>query len=168
MLKESLRIIGINPGTRYLGLAVFQDRSLFDWRIKLLEGKWSKKKIDKAIDVISEYIELYDLNTIVLKKLHSAHSSKHLRLLVSKIKALAARKKIKVYQYSIKELEDYFLTEEERHNKRTLAEKMVSDYPFLVNELEKEKAHKNKNPYHLRMFEAVALGAACFHNLFKA
>ena len=167
MLKEPLRIIGINPGTRYLGLAVFQDRSLFDWRIKLLDGKWSKKKIDKVIDVISEYTEIYDLKIIALKKLHPAHSSKNLRLLVSRIKSLALRKKIKVYQYSIKELEEFFLIDE-KHNKRTLAEKMVSDYPFLVNELEKEKAHKNKNPYHLRMFEAVALGAACFHNLFKA
>jgi len=167
MRKEPLRIIGINPGTRYLGLGVFQDRSLFDWRIKLLDGKWSKKKSDKAIDVISEYIELYALNTIALKKLHPAHSSKNLRLLVSRIKALARRKKIKVYQYSIKELEEFFLIDE-RHNKKTLAEKMVSDYPCLIHELEKEKAHKNKNPYHLRMFEAVALGAACFHNLFKA
>jgi len=165
MLKEPLRIIGINPGTRYLGLAVFQDRSLFDWRIKLLDGKWSKKKSDKVIDIISEYIGLYDLNTIALKKLHPSRSSKNLRLLVSKIKALAARKKIKVYQYSIKKLEKFFLTDE-RHNKKTLAEKMVSDYPCLIHELEKEKAHKN--PYHLRMFEAVALGAACFHNLFKA
>ena len=168
MIKESLRIIGINPGTRYLGLAVFQDRSLVDWRIKRLDGKWSKEKINKAIDVISDCIKRHDLKIIALKKLHPARSSKNLRLLVSRIKALAARKKIKVYQYSIKELENFFLTEEERHNKRTLAEKMVSDYPFLVNELEKEKAHKNKNPYYLRMFEAVALGAACFHNLFKA
>jgi Holliday junction resolvasome RuvABC endonuclease subunit len=164
MLKESLRIIGINPGTRYLGLAVFQDRSLFDWRIKLLDGKWSKKKIDKVIDIISEYIELHDLNSIALKKLHPSRSSKNLRLLVSRIKALAAKKKIKVYQYSIKELEDFYLTEE-RHNKRTLVEKLVSDYPFLINELEKERAHKN--PYHLRMFEAVALGAACFHKQYK-
>ena len=163
MLKEPLRIIGINPGTRYLGLAVFQDRSLFDWRIKLLEGKWSKKKIDKAIDIISEYIELYDLNTIALKKLHPAHSSKNLRLLVSRIKALARRRKIRVYQYSVKEIEKILL-EDAKNNKKNLAEKMVSDYPCLVHELEKEKAHKN--PYHLRMFEAVALGAASIYKLF--
>ena len=164
MIKEFLRIIGINPGTRYLGLAVFQDRSLVDWRIKRLDGKWSKKKVDKAIDAISEYIELYRLNTIALKKLHPSHSSKNLRLLVSRIKALAQRKKIKVCQYSIKELEE-FLLNEERHNKKALAEKMVSDYPCLIHELEKEKAHKN--PYHLRMFEAVALGTACFHKQYK-
>jgi hypothetical protein len=66
---------------------------------------------------------------------------------------------MKVYEYSIKELEEIFLRDE-RHNKKNLVEKMVSDYPFLIHELEKERAHKN--PYHIRMFEAVALGAACF------
>jgi hypothetical protein len=167
MLKKSLRIIGINPGTRYLGLAVFHDLNLFDWRIRSLNGKWTKKKIDKVMEAISESVELHDLNTIALKKLHPAHSSRHLKLLVSRIKSLARRKKIKVYQYSIKELEDFFLAEK-KHNKKTLAEKIVSDYPFLIRELEKEMAHKNRNPYHLRMFEAVALGAACFHKLFKA
>ena len=126
-----------------------------------MEGKWSKKKIDRVIDMICEYIELYDLNTIVLKKLHPSRSSNNLRLLVSRIKSLAVRKKIKVYEYSIKELEEIFINDE-RHNKKNLAEKMVSDYPCLIHELEKEKAHKNRNPYHLRMFEAVALGAACF------
>jgi Holliday junction resolvasome RuvABC endonuclease subunit len=165
MIKESLRIIGINPGTRYLGLAVFQDRSLVDWRIKRLDGKWSKDKINKAIGVISEYIDLYDLNTVALKRLHPARSSKNLRLMVSRIKALARRKKLKASQFSIKELEKSLL-EEAKHNKENLAEKMVSDYPCLVHELEKEKAHKN--PYQLRMFEAVALGTACLHELFRA
>lgn len=129
-----------------------------------MDGKWSKKKVDKAIDVISEYIELHGLNTIVLKNLHPCHSSKNLRLLVSRIRYLALRKKIKVYEYSIKELEEFFLTDE-RHNKKTLAQKLVSDYPALIHELEQEKAHKN--PYHLRMFEAVALGAACFYKHYK-
>jgi len=142
-----------------LGIAVFQDWNLLDWRIKLLDGKWSKKKIDRVIDMICEYVELYELNTIVLKKVHPSRSSKNLGLLVSQIKSLAKRKKMKVYEYSIKELEEIFLRDE-RHNKKTLAEKMVSDYPFLSYELEKERAHKN--PYHIRMFEAVALGAACF------
>ena len=129
-----------------------------------MDGKWSKKKIDKVIDVISECIEFHDLNIIALKKLHPARSSKHLRLLVSRIKSLARRKKIRVYQYSVKEIEKILL-ENAKHNKKNLAEKMVSDYPCLVHELEKEKAHKN--PYHLRMFEAVALGAACFHKQYK-
>jgi Holliday junction resolvasome RuvABC endonuclease subunit len=164
MLKESLRIIGINPGTRYLGLAIFQDWNLVDWRIRTLDGKWSSKKIEKTIRTINEYIELYDLKAVALKKLHPARSSKNLRKLVDRIKSLAARKRIRIFRYSIKELEAIFLAEE-RHNKKSLAQKMASDYPFLVHELERENTHKN--PYRMKMFEAVALGAACFQKVYK-
>jgi RNase H-fold protein (predicted Holliday junction resolvase) len=164
MLKKTLRIIGINPGTRYLGLAIFQDWNLVDWRIRTLDGKWSSKKIEKTIRTINEYIELYNLKAVVLKKLHPARSSKNLRKLVDRIKSLAARKRIRIFQYSIKELEAIFLAEE-RHNKKSLAQKMALDYPFLVHELEREQAHKN--PYRMKMFEAVALGAACFQKVYK-
>ena len=164
MLKETLRIIGINPGTRYLGLAIFQDWNLFDWRIKNLEGKWSITKIDKVISAIKEQIELYDLNAIALKRVHPAVSSKNLRKLIDRIKSLAAGKRIKVYQYSIKEVEGILLAEG-RHNKKSLAQKMAADYPVLIDELEKEKT--NKNPYRMKMFEAVALGAACFQKEYK-
>jgi Holliday junction resolvasome RuvABC endonuclease subunit len=164
MLKKTLRIIGINPGTRYLGLAIFEDWNLIDWRIRALNGKWSSKKIEKVISTINEYIELNDLNTIALKKLHPAKISKNLRKLVDRIKSLAARKRVRVFQYSIKEIERILLAEE-RHNKKSLAQKIVSDYPFLIHELEIERAHKN--PYRMKMFEAVALGAACFQKEYK-
>lgn len=154
--------MGINPGTRYLGLAVFQDWNLVDWRIKSLEGKWSKKKIGKTIEAISERIECFNLNTLAIKKLHSSRASKNLKTLVSKIKILARSRKIKVYEYSIKDLERFFLSEK-RSNKKTLAQKMAADYPFLTFDLHRMQARKNL--YYLRMFEAVALGAACFHKL---
>ncbi len=115
--------------------------------------------------MISEHAEVHELNTLAIKKLHPSHSSKNLGLVVSRIKALARRKKLKVNQLSIRELEQLFLAGA-KLNKRNLAEKMVSEYPFLVHEFEKEKARRN--PYHLRMFEAVALGAASFHKLFAA
>ena len=164
MLKETLRIIGINPGTRYLGLAIFQDWNLIDWRVKNLEGKWSIKKIDKVISALKEQIELYDLNAIALKRVHPSVSSKNLRKLIDRIRSLAAGKRIKVYQYSIKEVEGILLAEG-RHNKKALAQKMAADYPVLIYELEKEKT--NKNPYRMKMFEAVALGAACFQKEYK-
>jgi hypothetical protein len=71
------------------------------------------------------------------------------------MKAMAQRKKIKVYQYSIKELED-FLIEEGKLNKRNLAEKIIKEYPMLVHELNKEKSRKHF--YYMRTIEAVALG----------
>ena len=159
MLKNSLRIIGINPGTRYIGLAVIQDMNIFDWRVKLLEGPWSKKKIDKVTGIISEYIDFYNLNTIALKKLHPSRSSRYLKHLVERIKYFSKKRKLKVREYSIKEVEEVFLLDE-KHNKKNLAEKMVSLFPCLAHELRKEKS--NKNRYHMRMFEAVALAACCF------
>lgn len=73
---------------------------------------------------------------------------------------MAKRKQLKVCQFSIREVEEIYLAGE-KFNKRNLAERLVSDYPYLVHEIGKEKALRN--PYHVRMFEAVGLGAAYFN-----
>ncbi len=83
-------------------------------------------------------------------------------MLVSKIKEFSRRKKLKVYEYSIKELEDFFSTEG-NINKNKMVEKITLKYPDLSNEYDREK--KQKNPYHIRMFEAVALGSICVYQL---
>ena len=158
MAKESQKIIGINPGTRYLGIAVFQGPELLDWRIKVLEGKWSKDKMKKAISVIQEIIERYEPSYLAIKKLHPSRRSVNLLRLVNKIKEISKRKKLKVYLYSIKEIEKFFI-EDGKLNKRNLIEAMAKLYPILHHDLNKEKNHRN--PYYFRLFEAVALTSAC-------
>jgi Holliday junction resolvasome RuvABC endonuclease subunit len=155
MTKERNRIMGINPGTRYLGLAVFQDAELLDWRVKTFRGKWAKEKAGRILEMLSEHIKLYDINALAIKKLHPSRSSKNLKLLVSKIKALARRKRIKVKSFSIKELERVFL-DGEKPNKRNLADRVVAEYPMLVHEYNKEKSQKHS--YYMRSIEAMALG----------
>jgi hypothetical protein len=81
---------------------------------------------------------------------------------VAKIKESAERKRLKAYQYSIKELESFFYPDG-RINRRMLAEKVAGKYPVLSYELDREKTIRN--PYYIRMFEAVALGSVCFHQL---
>ena len=155
MNRKPLRIIGINPGTRYLGIAVFEGPELMDWRVKTFIGKWTKEKAERILEMMIEQIELYNINTIAIKKLHPARSSKNLNLLVLRIKRLANKNRIKVYQYSIKEPEKFFL-EGEKPNKRNLADSVVAEYPMLVYELNKEKSRKHS--YYMRTIEAVALG----------
>jgi hypothetical protein len=92
---------------------------------------------------------------IAIKKPHPARSSKNLNLLVSKIKALAKRYRISIRSFSINVLERLLL-ENEKPNRRNLAEKVATKYPAIGYELKAEKSHKNS--YHLRMCEAVALG----------
>lgn len=164
MTRKPLKIIGINPGTRYLGIAVFHGSELLDWMAKIFKEKWSKEKIKRILEIINEYIELYEINTIALKKLHPSRRSRNLAQLTARIKEFSKRKGLKVYQYSIKDLEEFFI-EEDKLNKKNLAEAIVLENPALFHELQKEKSHKN--PYFIRMFEAVALAAMCFHHLDK-
>jgi Holliday junction resolvasome RuvABC endonuclease subunit len=162
MPKRRLKIIGINPGTRYLGIAIFQGPELWDWRIKVLKGKWSKEKMKKAIEVISDFIERYEPNILAIKKLHPARKSSNLARLVARIKEFSRRKNLKVYQYSIKDVEEFFIRED-KLNKKNLTEAIVSENPALFHELQKEKS--NKNFYYIRVFEAAALASACAQRL---
>ncbi|MCU0597486.1 MAG: hypothetical protein MUC98_18755, partial [Desulfobacterota bacterium] len=62
-------ILGINQGTRYLGLAVFSGTVLLDWSVKTLKGKWSKTKLKKAMSLIKRLIDHYKPSAIAMKRL---------------------------------------------------------------------------------------------------
>jgi hypothetical protein len=63
---------------------------------------------------------------------------------------------LRVYQYSIKEIEKRF-SDGEKLNKRNLIEAMVKLYPAIRLDLDKEKSHRNQ--YYFRVFEALAVAA---------
>jgi len=164
MPRKLIRILALNPGTRYLGIAIFEGAELLDWGVKVIKGRWSNKKMEKVKKIVLDFIERYGPNVLAIKKLHPSRSSPSLGRLASAVKVLLKRRGLKVYQYSVKDLESFF-SPEEKVNRKGMAELVASMHPELRPELEKEKSHKN--PYHLRMFEAVALGAMCFHQLDK-
>lgn len=159
MPEKKLHILGINPGTKYTGFAVFLGPELRDWGIKSFKGKWSKAKMKRVIKVISNQIHKYGINTLVIKKLHPARCSANLKKLVIELKNYCRKKRLKIFSYSIQELESYF-SPEQKINKKALAEIIALEYPALFHDLKKER--KNKNPYFIRVFEAVALGSAYY------
>lgn len=132
-----------------------------DWGIKVLAGKWSEEKMKKAIRILSDLIEQYEPSILAIKKLHPARSTEKLSTLANKIKGFAQRKGIKVFQYSIKEIEKFFI-ESEKLSKKNLIEAMVKRYPELHPDVKREKS--NRNPYKFRIFEAVALAICCYFN----
>lgn len=162
MTGGTRKIIAINPGTRYVGIAVFYGPELRDWQVKNLEGKWSKDKLAKAIRTLSSLIDGHTTDILAIKKLHPSRSSANLDLLVSRIKGVSKRKGLRVYEYSIDQIKEYFQPDY-KINKRELAEIISSEYPLLAHDMGREQ--NNLNPYYIRMFEAVALGSLCFHQL---
>ena len=162
MPKKIPKILAINPGTRYVGVAVFEGPELLDWRVKVFKGKWSKEKSNKLMLIVRSFIDRYEPDVLAIKKLQRSRSSENLNRLIHRIKQLSKRKGLRVHQYSIKEVEQFFFPEG-KTNKRKLAEILALKYPELSHELKKEES--NKNPYQIRMFEAVALGAICSYRL---
>ena len=137
-----------------------QGEILKDWRIKVLKGKWSKEKYDRTGKIITCLIRYHQPDVLALKKLHPSRSSLNLSYLVERIKEVALSTKVPVRRYAIQEIKDFF-SPEGRINKKGLAGIVAARLPDLYHDLDKERARKN--PYLLRMFEAVALGLMCFH-----
>ena len=161
-MHKKIKVVGLNPGTRYIGIAVFYGSELRDWQVKNIESRWSEDKMAKVIMVLSSLIDCYKPDVLAIKKLHPSRSSPNLNRLVDRIKELSRRKGLRVCQYTIDELKRHFQPEA-RITRRELADMVASEYPILFHELNREQA--NINPYYVRMFEAVALGSICLNHL---
>ncbi|HTY11517.1 MAG TPA: hypothetical protein VMF88_10635 [Bacteroidota bacterium] len=155
MQKDQLNILAINPGSRYLGIAIFVGDELRDWAVKLARR-------ENIREMISEYINQYGVHVVAFKKFHPSRSSRDLRMIISLMQEVAKKAGLALREYSIGEVEEALLPEK-RKNKQLLMQEVVARYPFLSNELQREA--KNKNPYLIRMFETVGIGKVCMSEL---
>ncbi len=166
MQEKDIRIFALNPGSRYAGIAVFRGPELIDWGMKksaMLKScnNWS----ERLKSFVSEAIERDGINRLAIKRLHPARSSEYLRNLTDELKVWAMKRGLIVHEYTIKEVESILLPSD-MLNKRRLMEEVAATHPILYQELEKER--QNRNPYVVRMFEAVALGMKCLSDLEKS
>ncbi len=154
--------MAVNPGTKYMGVAVFQAPDLVYWNVRVLKGKWSLKKMKSVESTLLTLINRYRVNLLVLKRLHLSRSSSNLDYLARSIANLACRERVMLHLYSLDSLKDQ-LSAGARINKMSIASLVASRYPFLGKELEREKKHKH--PYYVRMFEAIAAGMVAFNRM---
>jgi len=161
MSDNTRKIVCINLGTRYVGLAAFQDQSLRDWCVKSFSGKWSKAKEKKILLLLSDYLDRYLPELIIFKDLDPARSSSALQRLAKATAALAKGRGLRTRRFSLSTLKSA-LPKDIRKNRRMLAEDVVRRWPAIGIELQKERS--NRNSYYQRMFEAVALGSICLRS----
>lgn len=162
MQSAQPRILAINPGSRYLGFAVFYGPDLREWKIHVMRQGSFREKVRDLRLLISDIATRYGVNTLATKKLESFRSSKELRNLTTEINAAGKSVGLKVSEFSFGEVKRFFFPRM-RANKRELMEDVASRYPFLFHEL--ERAQKGKHPYFVRMFEAIAVGVVCCSEL---
>ncbi len=162
MTTGQLKILSINPGSRYLGVAIFDGTELCDWAVTVVIGKDVREKRRFVRELIREQSNRYGVSVLVLKKSHPSRSSAALRHIVSEAKSLAIKQNLTLHEFSIDEVKTHLLSAG-RGNKRLLMEEVAARYPFLFREVQREE--KNKNPYLIRMFEAVGMGIVCFNQV---
>jgi len=153
--KPLQTIITINPGWRYLAIAIFDDLGLREWRLKCLAPSTAGRKLEKVLAIVADFIKRYDPRALVVKRLHPARASANLIRLTKSITANCRQRGMTIFSSSIKDLENS-LARGIRISKKDLIDLVAAEHPELAGELRREK--RNRHPYFFRLFEAVALG----------
>lgn len=161
MAMPPVRILAINPGSRYVGFAVFHDGDIRDWGVKVLPSGNPAAKKKAFRDLVLKVVRTHSIDSLILKSLHPARSSDTLDSLVREIIVIAKAQKLIVRRYSVDEVKSA-LSSSAKTNRRGLMEIVAGRFPFLYSECERER--KSRNAYRIRMFEAVALGMTFLKN----
>ncbi|HEY7326081.1 MAG TPA: hypothetical protein VH592_00470 [Gemmataceae bacterium] len=124
-----------------------------------ISARTPRGTIRGAGQIVKEAIERFQPDALAVKRLHVSRTSTTLDRLTDSIRELSRRRKITVQEYSITELKN-ILCSQATGNQHRLAAEVVATYPVLSHDFQQEMA--NRRPYYVRMFEAVALGIACY------
>ncbi|MBI1805094.1 MAG: hypothetical protein HYR77_11600 [Ignavibacteria bacterium] len=127
---------------------------LRDWRIKVIHGKLLVEKFQCLTSILSRLVDSYAPGTIVLKKSHPSRTSTTLNRLQLEAKAFLEQKGVMVQEYTLNQLKMRLLPTK-KVNKIKLSEFIVLQHPILFERWEREISLRR--PYHMAMFEAVAL-----------
>jgi Holliday junction resolvasome RuvABC endonuclease subunit len=146
-------ILGISPGTRSFGIGVLDGGELIEWQVKTFKGRWSKEKMKGIVSMLEEICIHFRISQIAIKEVSPLRSMKNVRMLTSQIIAMAEKKGIKIFRFTLNDLKrSAGLHGRETRDK--VMEFVALKYPVLKKEYLKER--NNLNPYYLRMFEAIA------------
>lgn len=154
----SLRVLAIAPGTRHLGVAVFEGAELVRFGVKTFEGKKTAQSLSTRIE---EYLEdLYQRHlpaTLAVEEVFYAQArlSPLLRPLVTVVKRWGRKKGLRVVSYLPPNVKERMCPG--KRTRRNLAEAVVRRFSFLHSFL-KQGRTQNAQEYWRQMFDAVALG----------
>lgn len=149
-------ILGISLGTHHVGIAVISDSNLLYWRTRKFKGAWSPQRLEKILSLIWYIARRYNITAIAVKVPPNGHLSKGLKELVLAISKTASEHNVDLKPYRIQELKQFL--SKKSLNKKALMLLVCNKYPFLERNYHRELS--NRQPYHIKMFEAV-LAAMC-------
>lgn len=155
------RILAIDPGIRGMGFAAFEGESLIRYGVKNLgKQKLQERILTKGKHSILDLIQRFSPKVLVLGKITHPRNKKNpvLRKLVSHIKLLARKERIRVIEYE-PEAARRSLSNGQRPTKRNTAKLIASLYTELSEYVPRKirLLWKERDFYWLNVFDACTL-----------
>jgi crossover junction endodeoxyribonuclease RuvC len=157
-MKKNIKILGIDPGTKYIGFALLEKERLIHYGVKtILRMKTSKEILKEGKRVLSRLMDDFQPDILVVEKTFFANS-KHSVLLntfTAQILRMGKRKGLKVISIATNTVRKH-VCGDGAASKDDVARAIVARYSELKPYLNSDRKWKEK--YHRNMFDAVALG----------
>jgi len=156
------RILAVDPGTREMGVAVFEGSDLLYYGIKTVSHR---QEIDdvcgSAAKIIRQFIAAYQPRSVALvRRLVIQSNCERLVAVIHEVKRAAEGEGVAVYEYAPKSVRR-FLCGPKRATKQHLARIISSRYPELAQYAEGRGVWEEL--YYARMFAAVAAGLTDYY-----
>lgn len=153
-------MLALDPGTREMGVAVFEGDTLFDYRVVTFRnGRKPRELLNQAHEKMFELLTGYAPQLVVIEKPFFA-KTKRSALLVFLVQEL--RNQVEQGQLKLEELSPLAVRESllgnPRATKRDIARHVARHYPELAQHLHFGDFWREK--YWSHVFDAVALGLA--------
>ena len=154
--RGHVRVLGIVASARGIGFAVMEEKSvLVDWGVKTVKGD----KNSRSLSNVANLMDHYKPDAIVLENTRSDGSLRRqrVRVLNGEIASLAQSERIKVTQFSRKQLNLGFIAQGPE-TKHALAEHIAARFPDELGFRmpQKRRAYTNEDS-RMDIFHAVAL-----------
>ncbi len=158
MPKCNSKVLAIDPGTKYMGVALLENGALIHCGVKVIRNRRSPHEILWACRrIILRIIRDFQPDVLVFEKTFFAQNrnSALLNVLGDEIKNIGRRKGLQVLSFAPSTMKKA-ICGNGRASKEEVARVVVSKFPELKVFLTQDRKWKER--YHQNMFDAVALG----------
>lgn len=158
MSKKYTKVLAIDPGTRYMGIALLEKGIPIHVGVKTIKTRMSPHETLKAgRKIVLRLIKDFRPQVLAVEKTFFANNrnSALLNVLGDEIRAIGKRKKLKVICFAPNTIRKA-ICGNGRASKEDVARVLVSRFPDLKVYLTQDRKWKER--YHQNMFDALALG----------
>jgi crossover junction endodeoxyribonuclease RuvC len=158
---KAARILAIDPGTKEIGVAVFEGEELLYYGVKTIKTRNSPQEVLRRVAwVIKQLIADFDPEILAIEKTFIIQKSAALlNVSADEIKATARQAGIKIHEYAPTLVRKQVCGTGKATKKET-AKRVAERYPVLSRYLTNRT--KWEEMYYANLFDAVALGMVCY------